>query len=46
MMILKIPSSVDYSYWLKRFDTQRNESSNQNSLKVPKVLTQQIRKRY
>ena len=37
MIIHKIASSVDYNYWLKRLDTQLNESTNQNSLKVPKV---------
>ena len=34
----KIPSFVDYNYWLKHLDTQLNESTNQNSLKVPKVV--------
>ena len=38
MMIHKISSSVDYNYWLNRLDTQLNESTNQNSLKVPKVV--------
>ena len=28
--------SVDYSQWLKRFDTQTKEPNNQNSMKVPK----------
>ena len=38
MMIHKISSFVDYNYWLNRLDTQLNESTNQNSLKVPKVV--------
>ena len=29
--------TVDYYYWLKRLNTQLNESTIQNSLKVPKV---------
>ena len=29
--------SVDSNYWLKRFNTQLNDPTNQNSLKVPKV---------
>ena len=33
-----ITSSVDYSLWLKRLDTQLNEATNQNSRKVPKVI--------
>ena len=27
-------SSVDYNYWLKRLNTQLNEATNQNSIKV------------
>ena len=34
----KILSSVHYNCWLKRLDTQLNESANQNSLKIPKVI--------
>ena len=34
----KIISCLDYNYWLKRLDTQLNESTNQNLLKVPKVV--------
>ena len=30
--------SVDSNYWLKRFNTQLNDPTNQNSLKVPKVV--------
>ena len=44
MMIHKIPSSVDYNYWLKLLDTQLNESTNQNSLRSPNLLSQRIRK--
>ena len=29
---------VDYNYWLKRLDTQLNELTNQNLIKVPKVI--------
>ena len=39
----KIITSVDL---LKRLDTQFNETTNQNSLKVPKVVKQEIRKSY
>ena len=38
MMIHKITPFVDYNYWLKHFNTQLNESTNQYSLKVPKVV--------
>ena len=38
MMIHKILSPVDYNYWLERLETQLNESTNQNSLKVPRVV--------
>ena len=34
----EITTSVEYSYWLKRLDTQHNEWTNQNSLKVLKVV--------
>ena len=30
--------SVDYNQWLKRLDTQLNELTNQNSIKVTKVV--------
>ena len=36
LMTHVIPSSVDYNYWLKHLDTQLNESTIQNSLKVTK----------
>ena len=29
---------VDYNQWLKRFDTQLNKPTNQNLMKVPKVI--------
>ena len=38
MMIHKIIPTVDYNLWLKRLDIQLNEPTNQNSLKVPKVV--------
>ena len=31
-------TSVHYNYWLKCLDTQLSESTNQNTLKVPKVV--------
>ena len=34
----QITPSVDYNCWLKRWDTQLDETTNQNSLKVPKVF--------
>ena len=38
MTILKITLPVEYYYWLKRLDTQLNETTNQNSVEVPKVV--------
>ena len=38
MMILKITPPVEYNKCLKRLDTKQNEPTNQNSLKVPKVV--------
>ena len=35
-MIHKITPSVDY--WLKHLNTRLNELSNQNSIKIPKVV--------
>ena len=37
MRLLKIIPSEVYNQWLKHLDTQLNESTNQNSMKVPKV---------
>ena len=34
----QINSFVDYNKWLKCFDTQFNEPTNQISIKVPKVV--------
>ena len=42
----QITPSVDYNQWLKRLNTQLNELTNKNSMKVPKVVSQQIKKRY
>ncbi len=36
-IIHKITSSVDYNLCLKRLDTQINEPTNKNSIKVPIV---------
>ena len=38
MMIHKITTSVDFNYRLKILDTQLNIPTNQNSIKVPKVV--------
>ena len=38
MMTHKITPSVDYNLWLKRLDTQLNEPTNKDSIKVPKVI--------
>ena len=38
MMLHKITLSVVYNKWLKRLNTRLNESINQNSLKVTKVV--------
>ena len=38
MMIHIITPIVDYNLWLKRLDTQFSEPTNQNSVKVPKVV--------
>ena len=46
MMIHKIIPSVVQNYWLKRFNTQLNESDNENSLSSLKFLRQRMRKRY
>ena len=37
MYIAKINPSVDYNKWL-HFDTQLNDPTNQNSMKIPKVV--------
>ena len=34
----QITPSVDYNLWLKRLDTQLDETTKQNSIKVPKVV--------
>ena len=38
MMVHKNTPSVYYNKWLKHLDTQLNGSTNQNSIKVPKVV--------
>ena len=38
MIIYKIKPSVDYNKRLKRLDTQINEPTNENLIKVPKVV--------
>ena len=35
---------VDYNYWLKRMDTQFNKPTNQNFLKVLKIVKQMNKK--
>ena len=37
-MINKVTFSEDYNKWLKRLVTQLNEPTNQNLIKVPKVV--------
>ena len=34
LLVYKITPPVNYNQWLKRLDTQLNESTNQNSTKV------------
>ena len=46
VIINKITLSVNYNWWLKRLDTKLNEPTNQNSIKVPKIVNQTNRKRY
>ena len=46
MIIHKIIPFVDYNSWLKRLDTQLIELSNQNSVKVSKVIELTNKKRY
>ena len=38
MIIHKTIPSVDHKVWLKRLDIQLNKPTNQNSMKVPKVV--------
>ena len=38
MMTNKINTSVDLNWWLKRFNTQLNKPTNQNSVNVPKIV--------
>ena len=38
MMKHKITPSVDKNLWLKRLNAQLNKPTNQNSVKVPKVI--------
>ena len=46
MRIHKITPSVDYNKWLKRLYILLNEPTNQNSIKVAKVVESMIRKRH
>ena len=45
MIIHKITPIVYYIWWLKRKHTQLNEPTNQNSIKVPKVVKPSNKKR-
>ena len=38
MKIHKFTPYLDYNWWLKRLDTKLDESTNQNSLKVPEFV--------
>ena len=42
MMIHKITTSLGYNKLLKCLSTQLNEPSNQNSIKVPKVVSKPV----
>ena len=44
----QVTNCVDYMcrLWLKRLNTELDQPTNQNSIKVPKLLGQRIRKRY
>ena len=44
MMINKFKSLLDNNYWLKLLDPQLNEPTNQNSIKVAKVVKSTKRK--
>ena len=44
IMIYNIPSSVDYSYWLKSLNFQLNEFTIQKSSKVLKVVKPKFKK--
>ena len=37
-MIHKITPTADLNKWLKRFDTQLYKPTNENSIKIPKVV--------
>ena len=37
-MTHKVTPSVDENKWLKRLNTKLNKTTNQNSVKVPKVV--------
>ena len=44
--VTKINLSVDYNRWLKRLDAQLNEPTNQNLIKVSKVVKAKEKKRF
>ena len=46
MMIHKVTPSVDKKEWLNYLDTQLNELTNKNSMKVPKVVKPTNKKHY
>ena len=46
MMIHKIAPPVDLNQWLKRLNNYLDESTNQNSLKSPKIVKPTNKKRY
>ena len=45
MMIHKITPTLYFNWWRKCLDTQLSEPTEQNSLKIPKVVNPTIRKR-
>ena len=45
-IVNKITAFIDYNQWLKRLETQLDEPTNQNSLKLQRLISQQLRKHY
>ena len=46
MFTHKITPSIDYNYWLKHLDAKLIVTTNQNSIKVPKVVKKKNKKLY
>ena len=43
MMINKLPPSVDYDHWLKSLESNSFKLCNKDFIKVPKVISKQVR---